>query len=241
MRVIRIRADYVEELDLDKDDFFSSTYSWDCIELERGHDMWVDDEALFRFDTVVATVNGRPNVPLPAYVFGAEGERTVAATLDLDRVRSLVRFGTPWTPASGDLPMLGWDMRLDQRGRARPWRAVLSFPGERDRPLQYHIGLPDGREYSPSNDHPQLGDLRLLGPGQAPSKEAIADALMMRRYDRLLMSAAHFPESYTGLSTRMAIETIDIGPSFSPAPGAAEREIEAMIEACAGGRSAKAA
>lgn len=72
------------------DDFVrASDFGWDCVRLGNGHDAWVRDDAL-QPGLALATFGGRANVPLPAYVLGADGERTVAATISLDDLSAQV-------------------------------------------------------------------------------------------------------------------------------------------------------
>ena len=92
MKAFKVDMDGVTEFEMpdDFDDWAVFGWDWDCVGLENGHDAWVRDDALFQPSLSVATLGARPNVPLPAYVLGADGECTVAATMTLDEVRALV-------------------------------------------------------------------------------------------------------------------------------------------------------
>lgn len=86
MKAFKVDMDGVEEVDM-PEGFVCSTafdWDWDCVRLGDGHVAWVRDDALFQPDVSVATIGEGRDVPLPAYVLGVHGERTVAATMSLD-------------------------------------------------------------------------------------------------------------------------------------------------------------
>lgn len=92
---------------------------WDCVDLVRGqdvggsgHDVWVDDWGLFDPNLVTAAIGGNPRVPLPGIVLGFEGERTVAATIDIETVRSLVSINDHGA-ANASEPLPRWDWIYD--------------------------------------------------------------------------------------------------------------------------------
>ena len=233
MRAIRITSSHVAEIDVDPDQFFNNGVTWDCVSIDEGHDAWIADDSLSHPCTTFVRIGALRNVPLPAYVFGASGEQSVDATLDVAFARSLVRFGRQWTASSGDLPMIGFEMRIDQRGTAWPWRALISFPGERDKLSEHLIGIPSNRECLPSNDHPIYGDLRAIKPGQAPGADAIVEELRTRGHKKFLMSSSHFEITLTRILSDIQVETIDIEPILSLSPDGAKLEIDRMIAACA--------
>lgn len=89
MRTLRINADRtIDEIDEDAFEWLGEDVEWDSVELPDGHDLWVRDDGLFEADCV-AMVAGRP-LPLPAFIAGADGERTVAATMTVERARMLL-------------------------------------------------------------------------------------------------------------------------------------------------------
>lgn len=92
MKAFKVDMGGVEEIDMPEDFITAETadWDWDCVRLDNGHDAWVRDDALFQPSLSTATFGARPNVPLPAYVMGTDGERTVAATMTLDEVGALV-------------------------------------------------------------------------------------------------------------------------------------------------------
>lgn len=92
MKAIKVDMDGVEEIEMPDDFVLSETvgWDWDCVRLDNGHDAWVRDDALFQPTLSVATFGDRPNVPLPAFIMGADGERTVGATMTVDEASALV-------------------------------------------------------------------------------------------------------------------------------------------------------
>ena len=90
MRVLRIESDRtVTEHELDIDDWMTKDISWDTVDIGGGHDAWVDDEGMFSPTTTFCTVAGR-RVTLPAYVAGADGERTVDARISVEELEALI-------------------------------------------------------------------------------------------------------------------------------------------------------
>ena len=92
MRVLKIDTDLsVTELDLDEEDWKTDDITWDAVDLgdPDGHDIWVNDFGMFDEDGFCGIVAGK-TVPLPAYVAGASGEETVAATIEVERLEALI-------------------------------------------------------------------------------------------------------------------------------------------------------
>lgn len=92
MRAIFVDGDGFEEIDVFEDFPKRSRYDWDCFRLNDDHVVWVLDDGLFRPNVVLATFGDRPNIPLPAYILGLEGERTVGATMSIDDLRSQAKL-----------------------------------------------------------------------------------------------------------------------------------------------------
>lgn len=90
MRALRIDMHGVAEVDIPEDFVSMTDFDWDCVQIGSGHEAWVRDDALFQPQVLLAHLGERANVPLPAYVLRAEGERTVAATMSLDDLRGHV-------------------------------------------------------------------------------------------------------------------------------------------------------
>ena len=90
MRAIRIDVDGVTEIDLADDFIETSDIDGDCFRLNDNHDVWGDDEGLFADHPDLAHVGPNRDTPLPAYVLGAVGERTVDATMTVEHARTLV-------------------------------------------------------------------------------------------------------------------------------------------------------
>ena len=90
MRVLRIERDLtITEHEMETEDWMTSDISWDAKEIGVGHDVWVDDEGLFSPISTIATVGGQ-KVPLPAYVLGCNGERTVGATMSIRALQAMI-------------------------------------------------------------------------------------------------------------------------------------------------------
>lgn len=241
MRGLRITRNHVVELDIDPDQFFSIGVPWLYQQLDERHRLLVDARSMDDWDTTFARVGDLQEVPLPAYVLGFDGVGCTNATLGVAETRASVRFGEAGLRPSNALPIIGFEMRISQRGAGVPWRAVVSLPDERDRPLEYLIGLLRDGEHAPSNDHPVHGDLREIGLGQFPAANAIIELLRCRGHDSFLISSSHFEMSLTRILPDIAVVRIDIDPCLSFMPGGAELEIEAMLSACAKPKSANAA
>lgn len=92
MKAFKVDMEGVEEIDMPEDFDIADAagWDWDCVRLDGGHDAWVRDDALLQPQLSVATFGDCPNVPLPAYVMGVDGERTVTATMSLGQVEALV-------------------------------------------------------------------------------------------------------------------------------------------------------
>lgn len=93
MRAFKIDESGVTEIDAELGEILNPDLCWDCVSLANGHDVWVDDEGLFKDPVVIATIDDRHRVPLPAFVLSHQDERSVAATLSLAEMRALVRIG----------------------------------------------------------------------------------------------------------------------------------------------------
>lgn len=142
----------VREVDVDPEELLDGEVTWDCVPLDAQHDLWVDDFGLSKPSAYFADIGDRSNIPLPAYVFGAQGENTVAATLDLNAVIAMTRLHEPPYEAADGLPMLALDVKMDANGRLQPWRAVLAFPHAIHRHREYLMRLPDGQYWTPPGD-----------------------------------------------------------------------------------------
>jgi len=90
MRILRIDVDMtVTEIDVEKDDWMTKDIDWDVVRIDEEHDAWVDDAGLLRADGRYGIVAGR-RIPLPAYVAGVDGERTVGATIEVNALRAMI-------------------------------------------------------------------------------------------------------------------------------------------------------
>ncbi len=90
MRVLKIEKDLTAvEIDLDEEDLMDDERIWDTTDLDSSHDIWFDDEGMSDPGVVYATI-GDKRVPLPAYIIGNEGEKSVDATIGLDELLTLI-------------------------------------------------------------------------------------------------------------------------------------------------------
>lgn len=90
MRVLRIDTGLqVWEEHLDQDDWMTSDITWDAVELDSKHDIWVDDFGMLDPNGVYGIIAGR-KIPLPAYVAGSHGEETVDATMEVTELEAMI-------------------------------------------------------------------------------------------------------------------------------------------------------
>lgn len=90
MRAFRIDMIGVTEIDVPDDFLEQSDLCWDCFAVDAAHDVWVDDMGLNGPEPDLARIGSNGAVPLPAYVFGSAGERTVSASMSIEDVEALV-------------------------------------------------------------------------------------------------------------------------------------------------------
>lgn len=90
MKAFKIDVNGVTEVNADESQILVKEICWDCVGLNPQHDIWVDDEGLFKPKLALARIGHLSGVPLPAYVCGVEGERAVDATIGLDDLRAIV-------------------------------------------------------------------------------------------------------------------------------------------------------
>lgn len=90
MRVLKIDETLdVIEMDVDQSEWMTDDVIWDAAMIQDGHAAWVSDKGLMEADGSYTLVSGQ-RLPLPIHVTGVEGERTVSATMTVDRLRSLI-------------------------------------------------------------------------------------------------------------------------------------------------------
>lgn len=90
MRILRIEVDRtVLEKDEDEIDWMDGDGDWDAISIDKRHDAWVDDQAMFSRFTTFCMIGGQ-RIPLPAIIAGADGERTVDATMTVEELEALI-------------------------------------------------------------------------------------------------------------------------------------------------------
>lgn len=90
MRVLKIEKDLTAvEIDLDEEDLMDENIIWDTTDLNASHDIWFNDEGMSDPGVVYAMI-GDKKVPLPAYVIGIAGEKSVDATIGLDELKELI-------------------------------------------------------------------------------------------------------------------------------------------------------
>lgn len=90
MRVLLVERDLtITELETDPAEWRGDD-DWDAAKVDNAHYAWVKDDALFVPGVVVADIGEAKRMPLPAYVTGFEGERTIDARLSVDELRSIL-------------------------------------------------------------------------------------------------------------------------------------------------------
>lgn len=90
MRVLKIDETLdVTEMDVDQSEWMTTDAIWDAAMIQDGHAAWVSDTGLMDAGGTYALVAGQ-RLPLPIHVTGVDGERTVSATMTVDRLRSLI-------------------------------------------------------------------------------------------------------------------------------------------------------
>jgi hypothetical protein len=90
MRVLKIDETLdVTEMDVDQSEWMTDDAIWDAAMIRDDHAAWVSDTGLMDPDGTYALVSGQ-RLPLPIHVTGVDGERTVSATMTVDRLRSLI-------------------------------------------------------------------------------------------------------------------------------------------------------
>lgn len=90
MRVLRIDRDLtVTEIDQPMEDWMGDK-DWDSARIDSAHEAWVEDDGLFQPGVVCVTLGEGKNIPLPAYVAGFAGERSVDATITVDQLRAMI-------------------------------------------------------------------------------------------------------------------------------------------------------
>jgi len=92
VKAFRIDLSGVSEIDARQNEILTQDICWSCVSLDAEHDLWIDDEGMFRPGVVFGTIGQHTRIPLPAYVCGAEGERTTDAKFSLDDLRPMVRI-----------------------------------------------------------------------------------------------------------------------------------------------------
>lgn len=219
MKMIMVSWQGIEEVNVKPSEFFRYK-SLDCISLEDGIDAWVHDDALLSESIDTVSIGTRQDIPLPAYLFGSEGEKTIDCPLGIDTVRGMVRYTSfgmnePFdlTNLPPDLPAIGIDVRRSKDGRATwAWRAVLAFPGSSEAPQQFLSRLPT-RIDSDDTEHPIFGDLRNLHCVNG-GRAALIDIIKSRGLKAIKVSSAH---PHTNITNRLAgmnvyIKAIDLEP-----------------------------
>jgi hypothetical protein len=59
---------------------------WACCDYGGGHDIWYDDEGLFKDRPVLAWIGEARRVPLPVYITGSSGEESCDPCMTIDEV-----------------------------------------------------------------------------------------------------------------------------------------------------------
>ena len=94
MKAFKIDEDGVTEVSADESQILVKEICWDCLGLDPHHDIWVDDEGLFKPKIALARIGHLSGVPLPAYVCGVDGERATDAKMSLADLRAIITVTT---------------------------------------------------------------------------------------------------------------------------------------------------
>lgn len=189
MRAFRIDVGGVTEIDADLADILTKDHTWDCVGFDDVHDVWVHDEGLARAGIRFANIGGRRNLPLPAYLLGVDGERSVACTLDLEDVKARVQIHPPADQLT--IPAIGLDARQDEFGVLQPWRALLAFPGACRHATEHLFRLPEGRSYRQPTACPRLGNLFELPSSLEEQASRIVEVVRERGFQAVTMATDH--------------------------------------------------
>lgn len=184
MRTLKIDVDGITELDLEEDEIHTPDTTWDCVELDDGHDIWVDDFGLFRSPGRVAALGDR-RIPMPGYVLGAQGENSVAATIDIERVRELVK---PNQSVIASIPTSFAALVTEERSgpdRAHICRVIVALPGTTGNVVEFLMRVPPDVRSPLDETH---GDLRLLPFSAEEQMIALNYLLQRHRVDTIAVT-----------------------------------------------------
>lgn len=188
MKAFRIDVDGVTEVDEELAQILTKDVAWDCATFDDEHDTWVHDEGLSRKGLRFADIGARCNLPLPAYVLGVDGERSVAAKHDIETVRKRVQIHPPADQLT--VPAIGLDIRKTDFGTLWPWRALIAFPGECRHATEFLMKLPPW-DYRQPTVCPRFGNLLDLPETMEDQFEAIVALIRSRGFDTVTMAADH--------------------------------------------------
>lgn len=210
MKAFRIDIDGVTEIEAEQAEILAAHITWDCVDLDARHDLWVDDEGLLKPGCVTAALLGRRRFPLPAFVLGVDGERSVGAVLEIDEVRAMVRV----TPREDSLaiPAIGFDSRQDEYRALQPWRAVLAFPGSCTYATEFLMRLPSSVRYRQPTVCSVYGDLFAFSHTVEDQADAIARQVRAGGYDAVIVAEDQSASTMVMILRRngIRIETADV-------------------------------
>lgn len=90
MRILRIDPDLdIVEMEAELSEWMTDDVIWDAAMIGEGHAGWVSDTGMYDAGGTYAIVSGQ-RLPLPAYIAGVDGERTVSATMTIDELKALI-------------------------------------------------------------------------------------------------------------------------------------------------------
>jgi hypothetical protein len=105
-------------------------------------------------------------------------------------------------------PVIGMDVRMDEKGRIQPWRVVVANGWRPWEHYEYLIRLPEGLLYMTQPFNLLHGDLTLLEHRLEPQVAKIAERLRAMRATSVLMSSSRMDTTVERLLTWHGFTTV---------------------------------
>lgn len=106
-------------------------------------------------------------------------------------------------------PIIGMDVRIDEKGRLQPWRVVLTTLDRPERQKEYLMRVPAGLRYLTELQDPQYGSIMAM-----PSEAGVQFKLLAERIDGMGASQVYAADAHLQgpASTMLAWHGISILP-----------------------------
>jgi len=88
-------------------------------------------------------------------------------------------------------PVIGMDVRIDERGRLQPWRVVVTSAEKPTEPVEYVMRLPSGMRYLTPPNHHVHGDLTELPETAADQMRRVATSVTAMGTNTAYAASAH--------------------------------------------------